>query len=112
RLTGKRGGRRTLRGSVRIVVDAYDQVDGNQPRRRLGLYRVGYQLLLPDGNPAPGFEQPRINIEFNRLPPDPDAPKIAYADSSGITLYGSKQTRLLHEGTNTLRDGLARPRTF
>src|SRR5205814_1037136 len=112
RLTEKRGGRLTLRGTVRIVVDAYDQVDGNQPRRRLGLYRVGYQLLLPDGSHAPGFEQPRINIEFNRLPPDPDAPKIAYADASGITVYGSKQTRFLYEVTNTVRDGLARRGIF
>jgi glucose/arabinose dehydrogenase len=103
----RRGGRLLLGGKVRIVVDAYDQVDGNQPRRRLGLYRLGYQLLLPDGSPAQGFERPRVNIEFNRLPPDPDAPKIAYADESGITVYGSKQTRFLYELTNTVRDGRA-----
>jgi sugar lactone lactonase YvrE len=107
RLTEKRGGRLLLRGRVRIVVDAYDQVDGNQPRRRLGLYRLGYQLLLPSGEPAPGFERPRIQIEFNRLPPGGEAPKIAYADSSGITVYGSKQTRFLYELTNTVRDGRA-----
>jgi sugar lactone lactonase YvrE len=108
RLTEKRGGRLLVGGRVRIVVDAYDQVDGNQSRRRLGLYKLGYQLLAPDGNPAPGFDQPRINIEFNRLPPDPDAPKIAYADASGITVYGSKETRFLYEVTNTVRDGVAR----
>lgn len=105
RLTLKRGGRLVVRGQLRIVVDAFDQVDGNQSRRRLGLYRLGYQLLAPDGTPAPGFEQPRIRIEFNRLPPDADAPKIAYADSSGITVYGSKETRFLYEVTNTVRDG-------
>jgi sugar lactone lactonase YvrE len=107
RLTSKRAGRLLLRGRVRIVVDAYDQVDGNQPRRRLGLYKLGYQLLLPDGSPAPGFEGPRIQLEFKRLPPGDDAPKIAYADESGITVYGSKQTRFLYEVTNTLRDGRA-----
>jgi sugar lactone lactonase YvrE len=107
RLASKRAGRLLLRGRVRIVVDAYDQVDGNQPRRRLGLYKLGYQLLLPDGTPAQGFEQPRIQIEFNRLPPAGDAPKIAYADESGITVYGSKQTRFLYEVTNTVRDGRA-----
>jgi sugar lactone lactonase YvrE len=107
RLTEKRGGRLVLRGRVRIVVDAFDQVDGNQSRRRLGLYRLGYQLLLPSGEPAPGFEQPRINIEFNRLPPGSQAPKIAYADSSGITVYGSKETRFLYELTNIVRDGRA-----
>jgi sugar lactone lactonase YvrE len=107
RLAEKRGGRLVLRGRVRIVVDAFDQVDGNQARRRLGLYRLGYQLLLPDGAPAPGFERPRFNIEFNRLPPGDGPTKIAYADESGITVYGSKQTRFLYEVTNTVRDGRA-----
>ncbi|MDT5296671.1 MAG: hypothetical protein QOJ76_3551 [Acidobacteriota bacterium] len=107
RLNERSAGRLLLRGRVRIVVDAYDQVDGNQPRRRLGLYRLGFQLLLPDGTPAPGFAQPRIQIEFNRLPPGGEAPKIAYADASGITVYGSKETRFLYEVTNTVRDGRA-----
>jgi sugar lactone lactonase YvrE len=107
RLTEKRGGRLVLRGRVRIVVDAYDQVNGNRQTRRLGLYRAGFQLLLPSGEPAPGFEQPRVQIEFNRLPPGGEAPKIAYADSSGITVYGNKQTRFLYELTNTVRDGRA-----
>jgi glucose/arabinose dehydrogenase len=103
----KRAGRLVLRGRVRVVVDAYDQVDGNQPRRRLGLYRLGFQLLRPDGSPAPGFDRPRITIEFDRLPPGDDAPKIAYADESGITVYGSKQTRFLYELSNTVRAGRA-----
>jgi hypothetical protein len=106
-LKEKRAGRLVLRGRVRIVLDAYDQVDGNQPRRRLGLYRLGFQLLRPDGSPAPGFDQTRITIEFDRLPPGDDAPKVAYADESGITVYGSKQTRFLYELTNTVRAGRA-----
>jgi NHL repeat len=112
RLTLKRGGRLVVRGRVRIVVDAFDQVDGNQSRRRLGLYKLGYQLLAPDGSPAPGFAQPRIDIEFNRLPPETDAPKIAYADSSGITVYGSKETRFLYEVTDVVRDGRAERDTW
>jgi streptogramin lyase len=107
RLEEKRGGRLVVRGRVRVVVDAFDQVDGNQPRRRLGLYKLGYQLLQPDGSPAPGFEQPRVQIEFDRLPPDREAPKIAYADESGITVYGSRETRFLYEVTNTVRQGRA-----
>ena len=106
-LKEKRGGRLVVRGKVRIVVDAYDRVDGNQPRRRLGLYKLGYQLLRPDGAPAPGFEGPRVTIEFNRLPPGLDPTKIAYADESGITVYGSAATRFLYEVTNTVRDGRA-----
>jgi sugar lactone lactonase YvrE len=107
RLTEKRDGRLLLKGRVRIVVDAFDQVDGNQPRRRLGLYKLGYQLLLPDGSPAPGFAEPHVGIEFDRLPPDREAPKIAYADESGITVYGSSETRFLYEVTNTVRHGRA-----
>ena len=107
-LKEKRAGRLVVpRGPVRIVVDAFDRVDGNQARRRLGLYKLGYQLLAPDGSPAPGFAEPRINIEFNRLPGDPDAPKIAYADESGITVYGSKETKFFYEVTNVVRDGRA-----
>lgn len=95
------------RGRIRIVVDAYDQVDKNLARRRLGLYRLGYQLLNSDLSPAPGYEQPRVTIEFDRLPPDREAVKIAYADASGITVYGSAATRFLYEVTNTVRGGQA-----
>jgi hypothetical protein len=112
RLAEKREGRLVVRGRVRIVVDALDQVDGNQPRRRLGVYKLGYQLLQPDGTPAPGFEQPRVTIEFDRLPPDRDATKIAYADESGITVYGSSETRFLYEVTNTVREGRAERGTW
>ena len=91
-----------------IVVDAYDQMDDNLSRRRLGLYKVGYQILHADGSPVSGFEQPLINLEFNRLPQDRDAVKIAYADSSGITAYGSAATRFLYVVTNTVRDGQAK----
>ena len=38
-------GRLVVRGRVQIVVDAWDQVDGNAKRRRLGLFRLGYQVL-------------------------------------------------------------------
>lgn len=104
-LKTQRNGRVLVRGDVEIVVDAYDQVDGNAARRRLGLYKLGYQILKADGTPAPGFDEPRIQIEFDRLPPDRDAVKIAYADRSGITVYGSAATKFLYVVTNTVRDG-------
>ncbi|HEY0099921.1 MAG TPA: hypothetical protein VGB76_13315, partial [Pyrinomonadaceae bacterium] len=108
RLTEKRDGRLLVRrGQIRIVVDAYDQVDGNQARRRLGLYKLGYQLLRADGSPAPGFPEPRVQLEFDRMPPHREAVKIAYADESGITVYGSKSTRFLYELTNIVRHGRA-----
>jgi sugar lactone lactonase YvrE len=107
RLTAKEAGRLLVSGPVRIVVDAYDRTDFNASRRRLGLYKLGYQILKVDGTPAPGFEQPRIDIVFDRLPRDRDATKIAYAADSGITVYGSASTRFLYEVTNTVRDGRA-----
>ena len=106
-LKEKRGGRLVVRGAVRVVVDAFDQVDGNAARRRLGLYRLGFQLLRADGSPAPGFDEPRAQLEFDRLPPQRDAVKIAYADKSGITVYGSDATHFLYELTNTVRHGRA-----
>ncbi|MDQ1923886.1 SMP-30/gluconolactonase/LRE family protein [Massilia pseudoviolaceinigra] len=95
-------------GPLGIVVDAYDQADGNAARRKLGLYKVGYQVLQADGTPVAGFDKPLINIEFNKLPPDPESVKLAYADNSGITVYGSATTRFLYVVTNTVRDGVAK----
>ena len=91
-------------GNVRIVVDAYDRTNMNPDRRRLGLYKLGYQILRRDGSPV---EEPRITLLFNRLPPDDEATKIAYAEESGITVYGSAKTRFLYEVTNTVLDGRA-----
>jgi len=107
RFTQKQGERLLVSGQVRIVVDAFDRTNMNADRRRLGLYKLGYQVLKPDGTPAPGFNEPRINIVFNRLPADREATKVAYADESGITVYGSKTTRFLYEVTNKVRDGRA-----
>jgi hypothetical protein len=41
--TGKKNFR--LSGKVRIVVEAFDRMDGNPQRRKLGVYRVGYQVF-------------------------------------------------------------------
>jgi sugar lactone lactonase YvrE len=108
RLEEKRDGRLVARGKLRIVVDAYDRADLNSDRRKLGLYRLGYQVLKLDGSPALGFEQPRITLLFNQLPHDSDAVKLAFADESGITVYGSATTRFLYEITNVVRDGYDR----
>ena len=107
RLSEIQAGRLLVHGSVNIVVDAFDRNDMNANRRRLGLYSLGYQILKPDGTAAPGFEQPRMNLVFNRLPGDRDATKLAYAEQSGITVYGSAVTRFLYNVTNTVRDGRA-----
>jgi sugar lactone lactonase YvrE len=109
RLKQKQGDRLVVSGQVRIIVDAFDRTNMNAERRRLGLYKLGYQILKADGTPAAGFTGPHINIVFDRLPGDREATKVAYADESGITVYGSKTTRFLYEVTNTVRDGRAAP---
>ena len=91
---------------VQIVAEAWDQVDGNLPRRRLGLYALGYQILDAAGRPLPGYESPRMNIEFNRMPPQDEAVKAIYAPDSGITVHGSAVTRFQYVVTNSIRDGL------
>ncbi|SFC31118.1 NHL repeat-containing protein [Massilia yuzhufengensis] len=92
-------------GEVNIVVDAHDQVNGNLARRRLGLYKLGYQLLRADGAPVAGFERPVITQVYDRLPRNPDAVKLVYAPSSGITVYGSKATHFAYAVNNRLQDG-------
>jgi sugar lactone lactonase YvrE len=100
-------GRLIVDGRVRVVVDAWDQVDGNLARRRLGLYRLGYQVLNRDGTPVAGFERPRETLVFDRLGTDPEAPRIVYESGSGIPFYGTRRTRFLYVVTNMLRDGVA-----
>jgi hypothetical protein len=96
-------------GQVAIVVDAYDQMEGNLARRRLGLYKLGYQLLRADGSALPGFEHPLITQVYDRLPRNRDAVKLVYAANSGITVYGSKATHFAYAVNNRLLDGQAMP---
>jgi sugar lactone lactonase YvrE len=109
RLEEKHDGRLTVKGKVRIVVDAFDRADMNSDRRKLGLYKLGYQVIRADGSPASGFEQPRITLLFNQLPRDSNAVKLAFASESGITVYGSATTRFLYDITNIVRDGYDAP---
>lgn len=92
---------------VSIIVDAFDQADGNMARRRLGLYELGYQILQADGTPLAGFEKPKMTIRFNHLPADEEAVKVAYAENSGITVHGNATTKFLYNLTNEIHDGHA-----
>lgn len=60
------GGKRiTIAGKTRIVAKAYDRMDGNAERRRLGIFRVGYQLIGADGSAVGDIQW---TIRFDRLP--------------------------------------------
>jgi hypothetical protein len=104
-LTERVRNRLLVTGPVRVVVEAYDRMDDSPPRRRLGVYRVGYQVLRPDGTPTPAFVQPHIAITFDRLPPDSDAPPSLYALGSGIPFYGTRMTRYLYIATSRVDRG-------
>jgi sugar lactone lactonase YvrE len=106
-LKEKRDGRLLTTGDVAIVVTAYDRVEGNAANRKLGLYRIGYQLVRADGIPVKGFEQPLMNIEFNRLPPDDPSVLIVYANGSGVSAYGTP-TKFRYIVTNRVRNGETR----
>lgn len=95
----------TVSGDVRIVLRAYDQMDGNAARRRLGLYRLGYQILTRDGRPVSGFNEPVATISFESLPDDPFSVRLAYApgSQSGYT----PQTVFAYILTNRVRNRVA-----
>lgn len=67
-----------LSDKTRIVVRAYDRMDGNSERRRLGVYRVGYQVHS-NGAPLSEIEWP---IRFDWTPSN-DCVRFVYA-------YGSR----------------------
>ena len=88
---------------MRIAARAYDQINGNPRYRRLGVYRLGYQVLGANGSPAPGFNEPRYNIVFDRLPVDPNAVYLAFADGSqsgydGVTIFNYLVTNVVRGG--------------
>lgn len=106
------GGRLLVRrslGEVQIVVDAFDQMEGVQARRRLGLYKLGYQLLNADGEVIPGMEQPLITQLYDRIPRNREAVKLAYMEGSGITVHGNAETRFAYAINNSLMHGKLTP---
>lgn len=105
RLTRRADGRLLLpRTDLELVVDAFDQVDRNLPRRRLGLYSLGYQWLGPGGRPVAGFDEPHTAIEFSTLPQD-SLVKAVYAPDSGITVLGNAETHFRYRIASAPRSG-------
>lgn len=76
--TAAANSRITLSGPTRIVVRTFDQVDGNNERRRLGLYNVGYRIFRGE---TPVTTAPAAEIKFDRTPPNA-AVKFVYATGS------------------------------
>jgi sugar lactone lactonase YvrE len=100
-------GRVVVEGQVQVVVDAWDQADGNRGDRRLGLYELGYQVLTRNSTPAAGFDHVRETLRFDRMSVDSNAARLVYAQGSGIPFYRGRRTRFLYVVTNTFRNGVA-----
>lgn len=76
--TRQTNARITFQGKTRIVVRAYDQMDGNRASRRLGIYKLGYQILRVDKTP---LGEPLWTISFAKMP-DEDFVPFVYAKGS------------------------------
>ncbi len=98
-----------LNGKTRIVVEAYDQMDGNAARRKLGIYKLGYQLFDSEENSVKGFEKPRWTIRFDKTP-DSRAVKLVYAKGSKSGATG--ETIFRYIVTNEVSGGLWRENFF
>lgn len=98
-----------VQGRVRIVVDAWDQADGNAPYRRLGLYALGYEVHRAGapGGVVAGSAVP--TLVFDRMPREREAAKLVFASGSGIPVYGASRTQFLYVVTTRYRDGVVTP---
>jgi len=67
-----------LRGKIRIVARAFDRMNGNGANRKLGVYRLGFQILKADKSPLTDI---KWTVSFDR-PPDEDAVNLVYASGS------------------------------
>lgn len=90
-----------LREKTRVVVRAYDQMDGNSERRRLGVYKLGYQILKTDKMP---LAEPKWTITFDRMPSN-SVVKLAYANDShsgatGETIFNYIVTNFVGGGND------------
>ncbi len=119
--TAKQNARITLRDQTRIVVRGYDQADGNSEKRRLGVFRLGYQVLKQDGS---AVADANWTIMFDRLPSSASLP-LVYANGSksgatGETIFNYIVTNSVsgdefHEGffdTAALAGGIYTLRVF
>lgn len=95
-----------IKGKVRVVAKAYDRMDGNAERRRLGVFSVGYQLLNENGSPVASFEEPKATISFDKLPDDGNrAVRFVYAPGSKSGATG--ETIFNYTVSNNVQNGSA-----
>jgi sugar lactone lactonase YvrE len=104
--TNPPGERMNLSGKIRIVAKAYDRMDGNAERRRLGVFRLGYSVLNGDGTRVTGFADKETTISLGGLPESDGAVALVYAPGSKSGAAG--ETIFNYIVTNQVKDGVAK----
>lgn len=94
--TNAGNGRIKLTGKTRVVVRAFDRMDGNPERRRLGVYRLGYTI---GKEPTEAGTPNNWTIVFDKNPPS-SAVRTVYAKDSHSGATG--ETIFNYIVTNTL----------
>lgn len=104
--TPKTNERINLQGKIRIVVRAFDQMDGNRAGRKLGVYKLGYQVLRADKTP---IGEPLWTISFAKMPDESFVPLVyAKGSKSGY----SPETIFDYIVTNEIDGNFARENFF
>ncbi len=104
--TDPKTGRTNVVGKTRIVARAYDRMDGNAERRRLGVYRIGYQILKADKT---AIGEVNWTIRFDRLPEN-ESVTLVYANGSKSGATG--ETIFRYTATNEVFGEIARENFF
>lgn len=65
-------------------------------RVRRGTRFAAGEVLRSDGQPVAGLVPPPLDIEFERLPSDPEVARQTYADRSGTSVQSRAATRFRH----------------
>lgn len=95
-----------LSGKIRIVAKAYDRMNGNAERRRLGIFKIGYQILRDNRTP---FSEIKWTLRFARLP-NPEAVNLVYASGSKSGATG--ETVFNYIVSNEVHDKIAKEDFF
>jgi hypothetical protein len=95
-----------LSGKTRIIVRAFDRMDGNAERRRLGVFALGYQIFQADKSP---LTEEKTTISFAEMP-DGDFVRMVYAMGSKSGATG--ETIFNYIVTNEVRGNFAREDFF
>ncbi len=94
-----------LSGKTRVVIRAFDQMSDLR-YRKLGVYRIGYQVLSEDKTP---LGEINWTISFSR-PPDEDSVSLVYAPGSQSGY--SPRTVFNYIASNEVQNGIARENFF